>query len=82
MTKTSEQEHDLLFQTIRRDDLDFLHYIMALDKNALDCTSQTTGRQLLDYALEVASERMLAAVLRYTVASPTNPAQQRGPHST
>ena len=82
MTKPSEQEHDLLFQTIRRDDLDFLHYIMALDKNALGCTSQTTGRELLDYALEVASEHMLAAVLRYMAASPTNPARQTGPQST
>eukprot|EP00945_MAST-04E_sp_MAST-4E-sp1_P000078 g78.t1 len=69
-------------RTIRRDDLDFLHYIMALDKNALDCTSQTTGRELLDYALEVASERMLAAVLRYTAASLAHPARQTGPQST
>ena len=82
MTKPSEQEHDILFQTIRRDDLDFLHYIMALYKNGLGCTSQTTNRELLDYALEVASEHMLAAVLRYMAASPTNPARQTGPQST
>ena len=57
------EENDLLFQMIRRDDLDFLHYIMSHDENALDCTSQTSGRHLLDYAKEVASERMLEALL-------------------
>ena len=59
------EENDLLFQMIRRDDLDFLHYIMSHDDNALDCTSQTSGRHLLDYAAEAASERMLEALLSY-----------------
>jgi hypothetical protein len=65
MATPSEQENDLLFQMVRRDDLDFLQYIMSHDENALNCTSQTSGRHLLDYALEVASERMLRAMLRY-----------------
>jgi hypothetical protein len=64
MANPSKEENDLLFHMVRRDDLDFLHYVMSHDENARDCTSHTSGRHLLDYAAE-ASERMPEAVLRY-----------------